>query len=83
MPPKASRPHELKIHRERSADVLVRESNCQQRMSEKTESKARKARSNRRLKTLCSALQRKRDPAKVRELKGKLGQEFFRGDEPE
>ena len=37
-------------------------------LRERTESKDRKARSNRRLKALCGALQRERDPAKVREL---------------
>ena len=50
-------------------------------LKEKVESKARKARSNRRLKTLCTALQRERDPAKVRELKSKLSREFYHGDE--
>jgi hypothetical protein len=50
-------------------------------LSEKTESKARKAKSNRRLKTLCAELQRVRDPAKVREIKNRLSQEFYHGDE--
>ena len=39
-----------------------------------------KAKSNRRLKSLCSALQRERNPAKVRELKNRLSHEFYRGD---
>ncbi len=41
----------------------------------------RKAKSNRRLKSLCSALQRERDPAKVRELKNRLSHEFYNGDQ--
>ena len=38
-----------------------------------------KARSNRRLKSLCSALQRERNPARIREIKSKLNQEFYHG----
>ena len=41
----------------------------------------RKAKSNRRLKSLCSALQRERNPAKIRELKDKLSHEFYQGDQ--
>ena len=41
----------------------------------------RKAKSNRRLKSLCSALQRERNPAKVRELKNRLSHEFYHGDQ--
>ena len=40
-----------------------------------------KAKSNRRLKSLCSALQRERNPAKVRELKNRLSHEFYHGDQ--
>ena len=40
----------------------------------------RKAKSNRRLKSLSSALQRERNPAKVRDLKNRLTQEFYHGD---
>src|SRR5438876_7236106 len=50
-------------------------------LRERTESKDRKARSNRRLKAICGALQRERDPTKVRELKSKLSREFYHGDE--
>jgi len=41
----------------------------------------RKAKTNRRLKSLCSALQRERNPAKVRELKNRLSHEFYHGDQ--
>ena len=39
-----------------------------------------KEKSNRRLNRLCSALQRERNPAKIREIKDKLSQEFYFGD---
>ena len=41
----------------------------------------REAKSNRRLKSLCSAVQRERNPAKVRELKNRLSHEFYQGDQ--
>jgi hypothetical protein len=41
----------------------------------------RKAKSNRRLKSLCSALQRERNPAKLRDLKSRLSHEFYHGDQ--
>ena len=41
----------------------------------------RKAKSNRRLKNLCTALQRERNPAKVREIKNRLSDEFYDGDQ--
>jgi hypothetical protein len=41
----------------------------------------RKEQSNRRLNRLCSALQRERNPAKIREIKDKLSQEFYFGDQ--
>ena len=41
----------------------------------------RKAKSNRRLKSLCGALQRERNAARVRELKRSLRQEFYSGDQ--
>jgi hypothetical protein len=41
----------------------------------------RKAKSNRRLKSLCTALQRESDPAKVQELKNRLSHEFYHGDQ--
>ena len=50
-------------------------------LTEKTHNRGQKAKSNRRLKTLCSALQRERQPAKVRELKNKLSHEFYHGDQ--
>ena len=48
----------------------------------KAKNQTRKAKSNRRLKSLCSALQRERNPAKVREIKDRLSQEFYHGDQP-
>lgn len=41
----------------------------------------RKVKSNRRLKSLSGALQRERNPAKVRELKSRLSHEFYHGDQ--
>ncbi len=41
----------------------------------------RKAKSNRRLKSLCAALERERNPAKVRQLKNRLNHEFYHGDQ--
>jgi len=41
----------------------------------------RKSKSNRRLKSLCSALQRERNPAKLRDLKSRLSHEFYHGDQ--
>ena len=41
----------------------------------------RKAKSNRRLKSMCGALQGERDPAKIRELKAGLRHEFYDGDQ--
>src|SRR5437870_1886097 len=41
----------------------------------------RKAKSNRRLKSLCGALQRERNPAKVREFKNRLSHEFYHGEQ--
>ena len=41
----------------------------------------RKAKSNRRLKNLCTALQRERNPAKVREIKNRLSHELYHGDQ--
>ena len=43
----------------------------------------RKSKSNRRLKNLCGALRRERNPAKVRVLKNRLRDEFYRGDQVE
>ena len=40
-----------------------------------------KAKSNRRLKSLCGALQRERNPAKIREIKNRLSHEFYFGDQ--
>jgi hypothetical protein len=48
---------------------------------EKEQEQARKEQSNRRLNRLCGALQRERDPAKIREIKAKLSQEFYFGDQ--
>jgi len=50
-------------------------------LTEKTPSQSQKAKSNRRPKSLCSALQRERNPAKVRELKNRLSHEFYHGDQ--
>ena len=50
-------------------------------LTEKTQTLTRKAKSNRRLKSLCSALQRERNPAKVREIKNRLSHEFYHGDQ--
>jgi hypothetical protein len=47
---------------------------------EQTRARTRKAKSNRRLKRLCGALPRECNPAKVRELKADLRQEFDHGD---
>ena len=41
----------------------------------------RKAKSNRRLKSLCAALQREPSPAKVQQLKNRLSDEFYHGDQ--
>jgi hypothetical protein len=49
-------------------------------LTEKAQDQTRKAKSNRRLKSLCSALQRERNPAKVQEVKDRLSQEFYHGD---
>jgi len=40
----------------------------------------RKEKSNRRLKRLCDALQRERNPVKIREIKNRLSDEFYNGD---
>ena len=50
-------------------------------LSERTQDQTRKTKSNRRLKSLCSALQRERNPAKVREIKNRLAHEFYHGDQ--
>ena len=50
-------------------------------LTEKAQAQTRKEKSNRRLKGLCSALQRERNPSKIRELKNRLSQEFFHGDQ--
>jgi hypothetical protein len=50
-------------------------------LTEKTQEENRKTKSNRRLKELCSALQREEDPSKVRELKDRLSNEFYHGDQ--
>ncbi len=49
--------------------------------TEKIHSRARKAKSNRRLKSLRGALQRERNAAKVRELKRTLRHEFYYADQ--
>ena len=49
-------------------------------LTEKAQNQARKVKSNRRLKSLCSALQQERNPAKVREIKNRLSHEFYYGD---
>jgi hypothetical protein len=48
---------------------------------ETRQDKSRRAGSDRRLKTLCSALQREQSPAKIRELKERLSHEFYNGDQ--
>jgi hypothetical protein len=50
-------------------------------LRESMAARARKARSNRRLRSLCSALQRSRSPIKVRQLKARLRDEFYHGDQ--
>lgn len=49
-------------------------------LAEAETNRNRKETSNRRLKSLCSALQREQNPARIRELKTKLSQEFYHGD---
>jgi len=49
-------------------------------LTDKIQGQTRKAKSNRRLKSLCTALQKERDPAKVREIKNRLSDEFYYGD---
>ena len=49
-------------------------------LTDKTQDQTLKAKSNRRLKNLCSALQRERNPAKVQEIKNRLTHEFYHGD---
>ena len=48
-------------------------------LAEKKRENTRKTKSNRRLKSLCGALQRERNPARIRELKANLRHEFSRG----
>ena len=50
-------------------------------LAEKAQDQTRKEKSNRRLKSLCSALQRERNPAKAREIKVRLSHEFYCGDQ--
>ena len=50
-------------------------------LTEKIHGESRKAKSNRRLKNLCGALQRERNAAKARELKRSLRHEFYYGDQ--
>jgi hypothetical protein len=50
-------------------------------LSETSPNQSQKVKSDRRLKNLCSALQRERNPAKIRELKNRLSQEFYHGDQ--
>ena len=50
-------------------------------LTEKKHSPPQKAKSNRRLKSLCNALQTERNPAKVRQLKNRLSHEFYNGDQ--
>ena len=50
-------------------------------LAEQTRNQVRKSKSNRRLRTLCSALQKEQSPAKIRELKNRLSQEFYHGDQ--
>ena len=50
-------------------------------LRESLAARARKARSNRRLRSLCSALQRSRSPVKIRQLKARLSDEFYYGDQ--
>ena len=50
-------------------------------LTEKKQQQSRKTKSNRRLKSLCSALQRERNPAKVQEIKDRLSHEFYCGDQ--
>lgn len=49
--------------------------------AERIHRQSRKVKSNRRLKSLCAALQRERNAAKIRELKSTLRHEFYYGDE--
>jgi hypothetical protein len=55
---------------EEAADCLLIEASAHRRQ---------KAKSNRRLKTLCSALQQEQNLARIREIKIKLSQEFYHG----
>jgi hypothetical protein len=48
---------------------------------QKMKARARKASSDRRLKSLCGALQRERSEAKVRQIKSRLRHEFYYGDQ--
>ena len=50
-------------------------------LTEARTNRDQKANSNRRLESLCSALQREPNPAKIQELKTKLSQEFYHGDD--
>jgi len=52
-----------------------------QLLTEGAFAEARKAKSNRRLKGLCTALQREQNPGKIQELKNRLSHEFYHGDE--
>ena len=49
-------------------------------LTTKRHDQTRKAKSNQRLRNLCSALQRARNPVKIREIKNKLSHEFYFGD---
>ena len=52
-------------------------------ITEKIEDESRKEKSNRRLKSLSGALQRERNPVKIREIKDRLSHEFYCGDQAE
>jgi hypothetical protein len=57
------------------------EAAADQLLTENASAEARKVKSNRRLKGLCTALQREHNPDKIQELKNRLSHEFYHGDE--
>jgi len=62
-------------------EITKQEATARLLTEKQTQNQSRKAKSNQRLKKLCSALQRERSPSRVRELKAKLSHEFYRGDQ--
>jgi hypothetical protein len=50
-------------------------------LTEKSEQQSRKIKSNQRLKSICEALEEEQNPSKVQDLKNRLSDEFYHGDQ--